>query len=122
MHRPKLRGPCHMSTRNSSGYTSAALFPPSLRVLCAQKAAVYASRGSSARARKPSPPRTDGKRASSTRCPVNSGVLASSLAATGRGDRTGHVCSILYFCTRGTRDDQVKDPEVKRSVDSGKSG
>ena len=61
-----------------------------------------------------SPPRTDGNSASSTRWPVSSGVLASSFAATGRGDRTGHVWSILYFCVRGkhaqglsTRVDQV---------------
>ncbi len=37
------------------------------------------------------PPSTEGKRASSTRCPVSRGVLASSFWATGRGDRTGHV-------------------------------
>ena len=45
------------------------------------------------------PPSTEGKRASNTRCPVNSGVFASSFWATGLGDRTGHACSIVYSCS-----------------------
>jgi len=40
------------------------------------------------------PPRTAGKRPSSTRWPVSSGSLASSLALEGRGARTGQSCSI----------------------------
>ncbi len=67
--------------------------------------------------RKPSPPRTEGKRASSTRCPVSSGVLASSFAATGRGDRTGHVCSILYFCAAADEDRSVGATGTSRSTD-----
>ena len=45
------------------------------------------------------PPRTEGKRASSTRWPVSRGVLASSFCATGRGDRTGQAWSMVYSCT-----------------------
>ncbi len=44
------------------------------------------------------PPSTAGNRASSTRCPVSSGVSASSFCAVGRGERTGHSCFMQYFC------------------------
>jgi hypothetical protein len=51
-----------------------------------------------ARQRGGAPPSTEGKSASSTRCPVSSGVSASSFCATGRGERTGHSCFMQYFC------------------------
>ncbi|PTQ40057.1 hypothetical protein MARPO_0042s0092 [Marchantia polymorpha] len=46
------------------------------------------------------PPSTDGKSASSTRCPVSSGVSAGSFVADGLGVRTGHVCSMVNFFLR----------------------
>lgn len=53
------------------------------------------SRRESAASWRASPPSTAGKSASSTRCPVSSGVSASSFCATGRGLRTGHRCIML---------------------------
>jgi len=42
---------------------------------------------------------TYGNKASNTRCPVRSGWLAGSFSTHGRGWRTGHTCSMLYFFT-----------------------